>query len=370
MSIRLRVLNIFQFFLCFFVIQPPLWAAYQTLPSSNLHNCSYFFEPPTGPQRQVDKLDVIRILSLNHENLFNWKVEKRDPSAGLDHEKPAWERRALGKYTESVNPDIIVGTEIDSVKTGDDYQKEDLKDAYKTIGIEGNDERGIDIVLFVKKDLAIDVEFESRKEDEYKTPDSPTTKKLFSRDLPALIVRKAGAPKDSKPLFIVLGTHYKSQRPTREGLSDREIRNMQMTRSVEVVEEYQKRYGENVPIILTGDMNENLDSGPNATSILGRKLQDATQVATNPGHEGQGTHVYFPHPGAPADISRLDGFKLNSAAAKVVKSFKTGGFVGKNGPTDKAPASFRDREANYGSDHKGIILELDVPQMLKNESAK
>jgi hypothetical protein len=352
----------------FFLFIFQVFAEVKILPSTNLHPCSYLFETLTEA-RDISKIEKIKILALNHENLFDWKIV-RQAEKKEDEAKPEWERVALGNYTKASDPDVIVGTEIDSVSTGEAYQKAYLGDRYRVIGIEGNDERGIDIVLFVKKDLPFDIEFESHKEDQYSIVGTPGTKKLFSRDAPVLIFWPTGVPKTGSPQFIVIGEHLKSQRPTKAGLSDSEIRGLQMKRSVEVVSELETRFGKDTLIIVAGDMNENLDTGPNASTAFEGSLQDAADVAANPNKGKQGTHVYFRSNDSAADISRLDGFKVNSAAIPYVKDFKTLPFVGKEGPTDTPPVSYHDRELNYGSDHRGIQMEIDFKKLFEDRRKK
>src|SRR5690606_35674360 len=96
--------------------------------------------------------------------------------------------------------------------------------------------------------------------------------KLFSRDVPVLHVRLQETSNVDPPDFIIMGTHYKSQRDRAHDVGSRFLRERQVKKTLEIVEFYQKQYGENIPVVLAGDFNGDIHRNPEFQSLFKSKV--------------------------------------------------------------------------------------------------
>ena len=104
--------------------------------------------------------------------------------------KPEWQTKGIAEMIKKNNPDIMVLAEVEDATVLSEFNERFLNSEYHPILIEGNDERGIDVAMLIKKDLPFDIEIRSNKN----IAKSAQDQTLFSRDLPIAIFKRKGAP--------------------------------------------------------------------------------------------------------------------------------------------------------------------------------
>src|SRR5690606_25865338 len=104
-------------------------------------------------------------------------------------------------------------------------------------------------------------------------------KKLFSRDVPVLHMRRLDASDLDPPDMIVMGTHYKSQRDRANDIGSAILREAQVKKTVEIAKFYQSKYGQDINIVLAGDFNGDIHRNPEFKSLFESKVfQDSFDV--------------------------------------------------------------------------------------------
>lgn len=271
--------------------------------------------------------------------------------------KPPEQIAGVIRNIKSEMPDMIVGIEIESLDAMEKFDRAGLGDLYYRILVPGNDERGINIGIFVRRDLAIDIEVQSHREMVHVYLGKEV--KVFSRDFPVVSFRNPGAPEDSEPVLILAGVHLKSQRSETEDLLAIGKRTAQVEVMTDVIDVYEKKYGGRVPIFMAGDFNADVTKGAEFKKLKSSGYVDAFDVIKIPeGTNQRVTQSYFPAEGAPS-YSQLDAvFASKSAAKKIVEAH----VVEDLGPDGKAlplPASFAERETR-ASDHRAVSVTIDL----------
>ena len=220
--------------------------------------------------------------------------------------------------------------------------------------IEGNDPRGIDVALLVRKDLPLEIKAKSHKN----LVDSTTGTLVFSRDLPAYSIYEKG---NSEPLLTIFGTHFKSQRDSDGDPRSVKKRTLQVQAASLIISDYEKQFP-NVPILISGDFNNDVRTAKEFDSLKEIGLRDAFDISTGltVPMENRGTHFYFGGNGE-ATVSQLDANFFNKVAIlqKIVKSAQILSFINENGDDYPVPNTYKERE-RLPSDHRATLLILDL----------
>lgn len=267
--------------------------------------------------------------------------------------KPLSQLEGIARLVAFHKPLLAFFVEVGSVKVLRDYDQEFLGNQYEEFSIEGNDPRGVDVGLLLRKDLPLDIEVHSHKN----LTDDSTGALVFSRDLPVFILREKGV---DKPLMLVFGTHFKSQRSTDGDPLGFKKRSMQVRAASQLIADYEKLYP-GVPVILTGDFNNDVRRSPEFGPLRNIGLVDSFDVAkdTTP-LQSRGTHFYFPRSG-PSSVNQLDAIMLNQAAVQKlkIKSAKVLSHIDPQGNLYPPPKSYGERETR-ASDHLPILTVIDL----------
>lgn len=267
--------------------------------------------------------------------------------------KPLAQLEGIARVFKKHKPLLAFCVEIGSVKVLKDYDQEFLGNQYEEFSIEGNDPRGVDVGLLLRKDLPLDVEVQSHKN----LIDETTGQLVFSRDLPVYILREKGS---DSPLLIVFGTHFKSQRSTDGDPLGMRKRTLQAKAASLIIADYEQRYP-GVPMILTGDFNNDVRRAAEFAPLRNIGLVDSFDLAADTvPPQDRGTHFYFPRKG-PSSVNQLDSIMLNKAAAQKVKvkSAKVLTHIDPQGNDYPPPKSYGERETR-ASDHLPILSILDL----------
>jgi hypothetical protein len=200
----------------------------------------------------IDKLQKISIAT------FNTAMKNRFD----DPEKQEWQRKSVSAKILSIMPGIVVTQETPDLR---EFSFKYLKNIYIAIEAVGNDVNRR-IGFLVRRDLPFDIEVQTHRTD--LVPGSTYEQHIFTRDLPALIFRQAGDP-TSKPLFILLGAHFKRgggdlSKPMR---GSRLIAKAESDRAAEIIAQYKAFYGNNITLILAGDLNGDFNQHPVFTAL-------------------------------------------------------------------------------------------------------
>ena len=305
----------------------------------------------------------LKIMVYNLNNIFikEAAVERGDDPVALENSshttfKPErdldWERAIVKEQ----NPDIFIGTEMHFIEDAHDFMNldKDLKDKYWAFLKVGNDDRGINIVTYVKKSLNFRFKLISHKALTWVDPVTHISYPLFSRDLPVLVMTR---PQEDKPALIVIGNHAKSKRNNPGDAESNRYRTAQYQGIEQIIEALKKQYGEDVPLIMGGDFNTDVINGPEVaplkgavTSVFDSMKDHAVSMADRI------THFFFDRrgnrQGHQMDDIKVSG-KVKVLNAKVVR------YEDQEGHTMANPKTY-DARARQPSDHMPVVAEIEI----------
>ncbi len=323
------------------------------------------------------QLKQIRVLTLNVYNIyhqlgraayqadgeFKELVPARDKSPEIVKQKAAVILDLMPDF--AVIQEIEVGRYRSAVETLETFARESLGGRYVVkMAPTTNDPKGNAIGFLVKKDLAEDYEFKVLSHVDRRTnlimDLKGESKTIFTRDFPALLVRKKG---DAQPLFAIFGVHLKSKRAanrraakrTTEQRAQREIDEM-----VRIVRKFQKEYP-GTPYIVSGDFNRDISTAPELGPLrakLGLKegmLSLARKVSTT----ARTTAFFFnPRTGA-KDSVQYDGNWLSHHLQKFAKDSWVYHFRSEIGDVLPEPETYAQRE-ELPSDHYPVVVDIST----------
>lgn len=227
--------------------------------------CQFFFKVQQKP-REWSEIDKLVFMTFNVANIFQLGG-KYVRTSGTDFRlvpsqppRPKTDEQVneLIKTIDEVQPDFAVLTEVEGLQALQDLSHK-LKSSYESYLVRGNDFRNIDIGLIVRADLNVHVETQSHKGHIWKDPVTRRKSFLFSRDLPVYLLRRQG---EQKPFLIVVGMHAISQRGSLEDLKFNRMRQAQFEAAVQIILGNQRKFGKDVPIMIAGDFNTNVQFAP------------------------------------------------------------------------------------------------------------
>ncbi len=309
---------------------------------------------PEGAKENFAFMEFNLLNMIDHEDAMKMDDGKKFVESGYKYfAKPLAQLEGVSRVFKKYRPMLAFCVEISSVKIMKDYDQEFLGNQYEEFLIEGNDPRGVDVGLMVRKDLPLEVEVHSHKNlTEDKSGDL-----VFSRDLPAYILREKGS---KQPLMIIFGTHFKSQRSIEGDSRGFKKRSLQVKAASLIIAEYEKQFP-GVPIVLAGDFNNDFRRAPEFDPLKGMGMVDSFDLAPDTVEKNRrGTHFFFPRNGNPK-ISQLDAILLNQAAAQkqLVKQAKVLAHIDPEGNPYPPPRSYKERETR-ASDHLPIMSIFDL----------
>ena len=322
-------------------------------PRVKLQNLDRVVFAAWNPEGVSDLQGKFEANGVNRETETYAYRQPADPAREL----APWKFAAKQQKILDLAPDFVVAPEVESVLAAERWLNEGaLAGRYRTFLTRGNDIREIDIAFAVRADLDVTVDMESHAEARWFDPIEGVTARVFTRDLPALIIRDRAS---DRVLFVLIGQHAKSMRSRARGRDHRSniLRAAQFRASRRIVDSYRARFGEDVPIIMAGDFNTDVPTAQELRSLK-RILHDAFDVV-GVGVGERATHTY--HPGERESVpTQLDAFLVSD----VVKPFVRDAYVApeyhpQTGLRLGVPRSLRDRLQLYPSDHRAIALVLD-----------
>lgn len=309
---------------------------------------------------------------LIHLNIGTYNVLNLEFSPGryLDDVKTGqrkWVPERLDKNPEDTKriADIILGEKLDLVVLQEVegleaiklFNKNYLDDHFEIFLHKGNDTRGIEIAILVKKDLPFKVKFTTNQSLEWSNKISKKTENIFSRDLPALHIWKQASSGADPPEYIILGNHLKSQRDRAGDPRSVSVRTKQAEEISNIVRKYEQMYPD-TPVIVGGDFNSDIHSGKEFTSLFEDNLltDSFDLLGKEMSKEQRYTHTFHPR-GAQTVNTQLDGILVNKAGQNLIKDAKVYRYKDKAGSVLPLPKTYSDRELNP-SDHFPIIVQM------------
>lgn len=322
--------------------------------------------PAAVETRPLETLPEFRVGAYNVLNLFE-KVGNHDPAPGGGLRrtsdpvsKTEEQLRGAAKAILDTRLDIVALQEVENVAALERFNRDFLGSRYRTFLIEGNDPRGIDVGFLVKKDLPLELEPRTHKDEEWDDPVLGRRSKVFSRDLPSLVVRKTG---EKDPLFVLFGTHMKSLR-TRDPRDpqSRVLRRAQGERTARILDRYRREFGADVPILVAGDFNGDVATDPAIAAVKAGGLTDTfdLQPKTLPAPK-RITHTYHPRDG-PTEAKQVDAVLASEAFRGAVIGSKVYRYRDEQGRIKPIPRTYEERSRNP-SDHFLVVLRLSLKRV-------
>lgn len=352
------------FILCLTFFATPNVGVGQTLLGYG-SSCNRVFNYQAVSIRDYSQIKELKIMAYNVENLF-WSVGKYDSvspnqmkmnPANPPQQKSEKDFETIRKIIKDINPDVAILPEVESLVALTHLAQAELGN-YKSLLIEGNDARGINIGFLIKNDLPFLIEQQTHKDEMWFDPISQQTVKLFSRDVPALLLRK---DKSSAPFLIVLGNHAKSKRDRPGDPGSEIVRKAQYDRIVEIIESYKKQFGENIPILLGGDYNTDVQHAPEL-DLLNKSLSSAFSLAKDSTPKSELiTHTFHPRDG-PTQKSQMDDIKISSSLGQSVIEAKVYRYRNPDGSIMPFADSYEQRSLQP-SDHLPIYITISTQKL-------
>ncbi len=235
-----------------------------------------------------------------------------------------------------------------------------LNGQFDPLMVKGNDPRGIQIGMYLKHDLPFEIEYRSHVARTWVDPISQHKQRVFTRDLPTLIVRAKG---DKKPLVVFIGTHYKSKRDRDDDPESEILRKAQADATVEIINALKRELGEAVPIILAGDFNGNYNKEEAFANMRKALDMDDPFNDLNVSNHDRVTHTYHPRD-AETKWNQVDYLLVSRNIKACIKSAYVHRYKDAAGKIKPLPNTYEERKQNP-SDHFPVVMQLDFQCLLK-----
>lgn len=345
--------------------------------------------PALPNSRQYEDFHQLNFTSYNVLNLSeSIGRHERDPITGAFRQttpketKPDWARKAVAEKLLEKKPDLAFLEEVEGLGSLNEFNKNFLNSEYRPLLIKGNDERGIDVGILVKKDIPLDIEILSQANRTYKNPLNGVVHEVLSRDAPVVLLRRKGAPQGEKPLMAFIGTHLKSQRDANMDPKSVLRRTAQAEEYVRIKEDLQKKFP-GLPIVISGDFNADLHSSKEFHPLWKMGMKDSFDLGPTPlRQEDRVTHSFHPgknhpefreNPKIPGQsipvYSQIDGVLVSAEGSDLVKESGVLRYQDANGKTKPLPQTYEQRETNP-SDHFPVFTIFDWDKLKAKTSSQ
>lgn len=259
------------------------------------------------------------------------------------------------------NPDFLILTEVETNAAGR-FNTEYLGGLYDVYSVKGNDQRGIDIVMMVKKSLRLVGEYRTNKNLKWYDPASKQELFVFSRDFPVLILKR---PNEKNPVLILTATHSKSKRDRPGDPLSHKWRAKQYEVMAQIINNLEIEFP-GVPLVMGGDYNTEVRASKDKMSDEELKpmrsvTKDAFDIAEETiSADDRITHSYFPSskPGR-VNRSQLDTFLVRLGSSMRVLKTKVLPYTNASGEEIALPRSYQER-SRQPSDHNPIIMWFEI----------
>jgi len=306
----------------------------------------------TAPSPADACQDLFRQVRTNTLRLATFNV------LNLNKDKSRSDKRKLAEMIRNADPDILVLQEVESPLILSKFGAGYLKGEFDRFMIPGNSYGfGLNIAFLVRKSLGFEIEIISHSDELWNDPTQPgKNRRLFTRDLPALLLRKEGA---HSPSLIVLGIHNHSKKSRADDPNSTILRTAEANRTSEIIQRLEMQYGSDVPIVLAGDFNARVNAAPEYNQLWrSAHMEDVFNLLSYPPrYPDRFTNVYFVSENSRPVPRQLDAVLVNRAlqdrilSARVYRPVK---------PKMRSyPRSQKERR-RLPSDHFLVVAEFGV----------
>jgi endonuclease/exonuclease/phosphatase family metal-dependent hydrolase len=334
-----------------------------------------------GPQQNKEAVmgKKVRIASFNVENLFNRYALLDQPWAGRDYEKMVQaidlvsiagrdgslvsyetthiQRNNTAEVILEAEPDILLVCEVENIYTLRIFNHDYLSDYFgQIVLLDGNDPRGIDVGLMVRRGFEGRITNIRTHVDELK-PGATGAVTWGSRPNFGYLANNALFSRDCLDVDIkvgdktlcVLGNHFKAQ----DGKTSSNAR--RKSQADRVLELFSAARADRFPVVL-GDLNADVDKKSAAADSLKDLVKGAGVADAFAKVEKPWTHFYD----SKSEVSRLDYILVDDRVAfgnqQIIRkglSKRCKDYTGPRYPT----VSYQHTEA---SDHCLVAVDLDL----------
>lgn len=304
-------------------------------------------------------LDLDPDIKLATYNLQDMVFNENTVKFKKDHEN----LKIIANIIEQEKINFLVLEEIQNREVLDLFNKEYLNNKYLSLVIDGNDQNR-KIAFLIDKDLPIKVDIQTFSHLKTYNKLEKAELPLFSRDLPALLIRHTKASNTDPPSLIVLGTHFKSQRDYKTDIRSVLRRKEQVDAAANIIKTYEKHYPETA-IIIAGDFNADIIGGKEFKSLFKNNfLMDGLNLnSIKLSSKERVTQTYHQFNGENF-FNQMDAILFNQTAQKFHKKTYVYRYKDNRGEIKELPNSFQERSLNP-SDHFPVITEINLRKILK-----
>lgn len=319
-------------------------------------------------QSQFPKLRENSQLKIVTWNMLNLTIPKVNSKTGL---KDDWAISELAKAANEINADIYVIQEVSRIEALKYLVKRYLNDEYEVVSERGN-VAGSQIGFLIKKSLDIDFELKTHKDITYSKRHGiyRAGEPVFVRDLPELYLRQKDGSSISPsqaPDIVVLGAHFKSKMKTRGDRESSIKREYEAQMSAVIIQNLEKRFNREVPIVLAGDFNTEVMKSKETESLRFVLKDSLTLMGNKLSPDQRVTHTLHSYKGK-VSARQIDGLLINNAMARKLIDARVYHYrdslgqekIFVNGSQTKFyPLTYQQRSTNP-SDHMPIIGIYDM----------
>lgn len=305
----------------------------------------------------------LKVLVLNAENLFIF-LERWDGTAIEEMSEPQWQlsnpgmldnkplqkTRDLAQTLLSINPDVMLITEVGGLESLKNFNQHFLHSGWTPYLLEGNSDRGIDMGFLVRGPW--DVTLKSRRD--HPLPHAKYTK--FSRDVLSMELKL-----NEKVWFNILLVHLKSKLDKkREDFEGRTRRAVEVVGLAEIIAGLDPK----VPLLLGGDFNGDAkwpNPEPEFLPLYHRSnLQDVAGLAQIP-EEERFSYLHYKLSTSGLLKQQLDYLFVNDAAQKILitQSVTFPRYLNSQGQRLPVPVDTTQKRL-LPSDHFPLYAEFDL----------
>ena len=309
-------------------------------------------------KRSLESIQTLKLATFNVGKLFGSKgVSDFKKIDRVSHEKAL----AIADAIDGAAPELILLQEVESEEALEVFVENYLAGGYLATTAESIDPIGGHIAVLMKRDLPFRLQIEEHLSESWTDIDG-TKEALFPRNNPIFLVREVANPMLAKPLFALMAVHFASQRGRKGDLASIRWRAEQVKRASSIAKTFLKEYDHEVPLMIAGDFNIDLNKAlSDVNGELGplRDLEmhnafDLTEMPVDPAARATQMTEYK------GNILRtqLDGFLLAATQDdEVVQQVRVHPFLDKHGDPLPLPKSLLERDQGP-SDHQLVSMNL------------
>lgn len=267
----------------------------------------------------------------------------------------------MAEAVHRFSPNVLVLQEVENESQTMHWNRNFLGDSYEYLGTEAEDDRGVRTAFLVSEEQFKDYDFEveSHADETWNDPSLDYAEaKLFKRDLPVLWATYKNGDRKGKRAYATIGVHLKSKRSRKRDFESRQLREAQVIRLLEIASKIRAEHGEDFPIMIAGDFNDNLLGHAEAGMILSRGYVDSVlALLENASLEDTTTFTYMN--GRVVQHQKMDGILMPASQIHRIKYSRVMTYLDETQWPIGLPRTFG-QKAQMPSDHNSVSAIIDI----------